>query len=301
MLSEAGLKKRAALIQAIRTFFISRGYIEVDTPARLPVLIPEAYNEPVESGDHFMQTSPEICMKRLLAETGCQKIFQICKCYRKNERGDSHLPEFTMLEWYRTQCDYLSLMEECEDLVLEVLQTSGSSSIISVRGNEVSMVKPWERLSVADAFKQNAPISVEQALVENRFDEVLTQFVEPQLGIKKPVFLYDYPAELGALARKKKEDPTLAERFEIYLAGVEIANGFSELTDTDEQRQRFEKELKRIESQGRPVGRMPEKFLEVLPNMPETAGIALGLDRLAMVLFNKEKIDHAVTFIPEDF
>jgi len=112
MLNESSLKKRAALIQAIRTFFVDRDYLEVNTPVRLPVLIPEAYNEPVESGDHFLQTSPEICMKRLLAEAGCSKIFQICPCFRKKERGDKHLPEFTMLEWYRANCDYHSLMDE---------------------------------------------------------------------------------------------------------------------------------------------------------------------------------------------
>jgi lysyl-tRNA synthetase class 2 len=125
VLNQSGLRKRAALIQAIRRFFINRGYLEVDTPARLPVLIPEAYNEPVASSGYFLQTSPEICMKRLLAEAGCQKIFQICKCYRKDERGDNHLPEFTMLEWYRTGSDYHSLMDECEDLIFEVAQALG--------------------------------------------------------------------------------------------------------------------------------------------------------------------------------
>jgi lysyl-tRNA synthetase class 2 len=278
MLKESGLQKRAALIHSIRLFFNNRDYLEVDTPARLPVLIPEAYNEPVESGNHFLQTSPEICMKRLLAEAGCRKIFQICKCYRKNERGDRHLPEFTMLEWYRTRSDYHSLMDECEDLIIEVAQALGHSGSITVKNARISLKKGWERLSVADAFSQYGPVSVEQALGQNIFDEV----------------------ELGALARKKKENPAVAERFEIYIAGLELANGFSELTDAHEQRQRFEQELKGIKKQGRPVGRMPEKFLRALPDMPETAGIALGLDRLAMVLFNAETIDNVVTFVPED-
>jgi lysyl-tRNA synthetase class 2 len=300
MLNESGLQKRAALIHSIRSFFNNRDYLEVDTPARLPVLIPEACNEPVESGNHFLQTSPEICMKRLLAEAGCQKIFQICKCFRKNERGDRHLPEFTMLEWYRTRSDYHSLMDECEDFIIEVAQALGHSDSITVKGAKISLEKGWERLSVADAFSQYAPVSVKQALGQNIFDEVLCRDIEPKLGTAKPVFLYDYPAELGALARKKKENPAVAERFEIYIAGLELANGFSELTDAHEQRQRFEQELKGIKNQGRPVGRMPEKFLHVLPGMPEAAGIALGLDRLAMVLFNAEIIDNVVTFVPED-
>ena len=300
MLDQSGLQKRALLIQSIRTFFNNRGYLEVDTPARLPVLIPEAYNEPVGSNGHFLQTSPEICMKRLLAEAGCQKIYQICKCYRKNERGDRHVPEFTMLEWYRTQSDYFSLMDECEDLILEVAKASGHSGSVALQGAKISLEKPWGRLSVADAFDQYGSIPVMQALEQNIFDEVLSRDIEPQLGIKKPVFLYDYPVVLGALARKKKEDPSMAERFEIYIAGVEIANGFSELTDANEQRQRFEQELKRIENQGKLVGKMPEKFLEALPNMPEAAGIALGVDRLAMILWGAEAIDDVVTFVPED-
>ena len=300
MLNESGLQRRAALIQSVRTFFNNRGYLEVDTPVRLPVLIPEAYNEPVESNDHFLQTSPEICMKRLLAEAGCQKIFQICKCYRKNERGDRHLPEFTMLEWYRTRSNYHSLMKECEDLILDLAQASGHSDSITFKGMEISLEKPWDRLSVADAFKQYSPVTVEQALEQNKFDEVLCRYIEPNLGINKPVFLYDYPTVLGALARKKEDNPSVAERFEIYIAGVELANGFSELTDADEQRQRFEQDLKQIKRQGRPGGKMPERFLEALPNLPETAGIALGLDRLAMVLFNAESIDQVVTFVPED-
>jgi lysyl-tRNA synthetase class 2 len=301
MLNEAGLKKRAALIQAIRRFFINRDYVEVDTPARLPVIIPEAYNEPVKSGDHFLQTSPEICMKRLIAEAGCRKIFQICRCYRKNERGDLHLPEFTMLEWYRTGCDYHSLMEECEDLLLEVAGAIKQSSMLSYKSLAINLEKPWERITVAEAFERFAPVSVEKAMEQDRFDEILCQHVEPQLGRQHPVFLYDYPAELGALARKKQDNPEVAERFEIYMAGMEIANGFSELTDALEQRQRFEKELKKNESRGRPAGMMPEKFLESLGAMPETAGIALGVDRLAMLLFNKDTIDKVVSFVPEDF
>ena len=300
MLTESGLRKRAAFIQAIRQFFIARDYIEVDTPLRLPVLIPEAHNQPVESGDHFLQTSPEICMKRLLAETGVRQIFQICKCFREKERGDRHLPEFTMLEWYRVDSDYCELMDECEDLIIEVARASGQSGEISVKGTNINLDKPWDRLTVSDAFAQYAPISVQEAMEQNAFDAMLCNHIEPQLGTKKPVFLYDYPVELGALARCRKENPTVAERFELYIAGLELANGFSELTDAWEQGVRFERELHYIRIQGRAAGKMPEKFLASLPYMPETAGIALGVDRLAMILCNAEAIDQVVTFIPED-
>ncbi len=300
MLNEAGLKKRAALIQAIRAFFIDRDYLEVDTPYRLPVLIPEAHNEPVESGDHFLQTSPEICMKRLLAEAGCSRIFQICKCFRDKERGDRHLPEFTMLEWYRTHCDYLALMEECEDMILEVARASGHNGYVLAQGKTVSLEKPWEKLTVSDAFVQYAPVSMTQALEQDVFDEILCRYIEPQLGLSKPVFLYDYPVELGALARNKKEDPALVERFEIYIAGLELANGFSELIDQKVQQERFETEVELIRKKGRTSVELPQKFLTSLAKMVDTAGIALGVDRLAMILFEAEKIDQVVTFIPED-
>jgi len=300
MLNESGLLQRAALIQAIRRFFTDRSYIEVDTPLRLPVLIPEAHNEPVESGTHFLQTSPEICMKRLLAEAGCSKIFQICKCFRNKERGDRHLPEFTMLEWYRIHCDYLALMDECEDLIIEVARALGHNTSLAARGNSVNLEKPWERLTVSDAFAQYGPVSMKQALEQNTFDAMLCSYIEPQLGLKNPVFLYDYPVELGALARSKRENPSLAERFEIYIAGLELANGFSELTDPSEQQKRFETELQLIRKQGRPVTELPPKFLLSLPEIPEAAGIALGVDRLAMVLFNAQTIDRVVPFTPED-
>ena len=300
MLTESGLRQRAELIQAIRRFFIGRDYIEVDTPLRLPVLIPEAHNEPLESGDHFLQTSPEICMKRLLAEAGCRRIFQICKCFRSKERGDRHIPEFTMLEWYRAYGDYYSLMDECEDLIIEVGRALGHKGAVPVRGHTVNLEKPWLRLTVADAFARYAPVSMSRALEQNSFDEILCSYIEPQLGIKKPVFLHDYPVKLGALARCKKEQPLLAERFEVYIAGLELANGFSELTDEAEQRNRFEKELQLIKKQGGIMPELPLKFLSSLHKMPDAAGIALGVDRLAMVLLDAETIDGVVSFIPED-
>ena len=300
MLNEKGLRKRAALIQAIRRFFVDRDYIEVDTPVRLPVLIPEAYNEPVESGNCYLQTSPEICMKRILAATGCQKIFQLCPCFRKNERGDLHLPEFTMLEWYRTHCDYHALMDECEELVKYLDKIDGQRQHLAFQGKDIDLTKPWMRLSVEEAFRRYAPVTLAAALADNSFDEILCKNIEPELGLEIPVFLYDYPVSLGALARKNKENPSVAERFELYIGSIELANGFSELTDQAEQRQRFENELQLIEKQGRSSTGLPEKFLSSLPQMEETAGIALGLDRLAMVLWNKSTIDEVVSFVPEE-
>ncbi|MFC1523181.1 EF-P lysine aminoacylase EpmA [Thermodesulfobacteriota bacterium] len=298
MLSETGLRNRAALFTAIRRFFQERDYIEVETPIRLPAMIPESNIEPIPAAEHYLQTSPEMCMKRLLS-AGTSKIFQICKCFRKGERGQLHLMEFTMLEWYRTGIDYLELMQECEALVQTIAKDLLPCSPVR-DGAEINLQAPWERMSVAEAFDRYAPVTVDEALAGDRFDEVLVQSVEPNLGREHPVFLYDYPASLGALARLKKNDPNVAERFELYIGGLELANGFSELIEVDEQRQRFEIERQSIIKQGRDPGPMPERFLDDLSRMPAAAGIALGIDRLAMILFDAQTIDEVVTFVPEE-
>lgn len=299
MISTGGLRQRAALIQAIRKFFIDRDYLEVDTPIRIPAPAPEAYIEPEPAGKWFLQTSPELCMKRLLA-AGNSKLFQVCKCFRQGERGSKHLGEFTMLEWYRTGTDYFGLMAECEELLKFLCNTLGRGNSLSVSGNTIFVDMPWERFTVRDAFDQYAPISLNEALSRDAFDETLVTHIEPHLGINRPVFLYDYPASLGALAKIKQNDPNIAERFELYINGLELANGFSELTDAVEQRQRFEQEQEKIKSLGRHPTPMPERFLAELPNMEKTAGIALGVDRLAMVFADTETIDDVITFLPEE-
>lgn len=292
------LYKRAAFIQAVRLFFVNRGYLEVDTPVRLPSIAPEAYIEPEMSGDMFLQTSPELCMKRLLAQ-GIPKLFQICRCFRKGERGRLHAPEFTMLEWYRSEADYSDLMNECELLLGEVASALGKDKI-TYAGRTITLEPPWQRITVADAFQKFAPVSAFEALKNDTFDEVLVECIEPNLGIERPTFIYDYPAELAALSQLKDDDQTVAERFELYVGGVELANGFSELTDATVQRQRFVKEREKIVLQGRDPGPMPEKFLAALIEMPAAAGIAFGLDRLLMLLLNYSSIDDVLPFSPED-
>ncbi|MDH3359503.1 MAG: EF-P lysine aminoacylase EpmA [Desulfobulbaceae bacterium] len=293
------LWQRAAFFQSIRTFFIDREYLEVDTPIRIPAPAPEAFIEPEPAGDWFLQTSPELCMKRLLA-ADFPKIFQICKCFRRQERGDRHLPEFTMLEWYRRDADYGDLMADCEQLLPFVANAMGLGPEIVVGGGKVSLAAPWQRLTVAEAFSRFGTMSLEDALAEDSFDEVLVRDIEPHLGIATPTFLYDYPAVLGSLARLNPENPKVAERFELYVGGMELANGFSELDDAVEQRSRFEKERQLITELGRqPAGPMPESFLAALSNMGPAAGIALGLDRFLMLLLGVQTIDEVVPFTPE--
>lgn len=292
------LRQRAALFQSIRTFFTDRGYLEVDTPVRIPAPAPEAYIDPEPAGDWYLQTSPELCMKRLLA-AGFPEIFQICKCFRRHERGDRHLPEFTMLEWYRRGRDYRDLMDDCEALLPFVAGRLGGGATITAGGTTVSLAAPWERLTVAEAFRRYGGMEVAAALAADCFDEVLVGEIEPRLGRATPTFLYDYPAVLGSLARLRADAPAVAERFELYVGGIELANGFSELADPVEQRQRFQCERQRIAALGREPAMLPEPFLAALPEMGPAAGIALGVDRLLMLLLGAESIDQVVPFTPE--
>ncbi len=293
------LQKRACVLQGARQFFIENGYLEVETPHRIPAPAPECHIDAIPSGTWFLHTSPELCMKRMMA-AGYEKIFQICRCWRERERGSLHLPEFTLLEWYPAGGDYYSLMEECEGLVRFVTRTIGLGERLIFRGHEIDLSGSWERVSVKEAFHSYAQTSVAEALEQNLFDEIMVQEIEPRLGIKKPTFIFDYPAERGALARLKKEDLSLAERFELYIGGLELANGFSELVDSEEQRRRFHLENENRQSFGKPIYSMPDKFLAELDSMPPSAGIALGVDRLVMVLLDAEEIDEVVAFTPEE-
>jgi lysyl-tRNA synthetase class 2 len=238
-------------------------------------------------------------MKRMMA-AGYDKVFQICRCWRERERGRLHLPEFTLLEWYQTAGDYRSLMDECEELIRSAAGSMGFGQKIVFRGREIDLSPSWERISVKEAFHDYTQTSVTEALARNLFDEIMVQDIEPRLGTQKPTFLYDYPAQRGALARLKEEDQTVAERFELYVGGLELANGFSELVDAKEQRKRFQGENENRESLGKRAYPMPDKFLAELDEVPLSAGIALGVDRLAMVFLNAEKIDEVVAFTPEE-
>jgi lysyl-tRNA synthetase class 2 len=299
MISSQYLRQRVAIIKATRIFFEEHDYLEVETPIRLPVVAPEVWIEPELSGDYFLQTSPELCMKRLLA-AGHPRLFQFCRCFRKGERGRYHLPEFSMLEWYRAATDYLGLMDECEELLKGVLLECGSATIFPGLAKRFDLDQPWERMTVAEAFGRFADCDAEAALAADRYEEVLVEQIEPNLGVERPTFLYDYPPSLAALARIRQGEPPVAERFELYIEGVELANGFSELNDPLEQRQRFERDRQMIVDDGRDSGPMPERFLEALTGMPEAAGIALGIDRLVMILTGAGSIDEVVAFVPEE-
>jgi lysyl-tRNA synthetase class 2 len=289
------LTERSRIIQDIRNFFVNRGYLEMETPHRIPVNAPEPHIDALASGDWALHTSPELTMKRLLA-AGYEQLFQICRVWRDGERGQYHLPEFTLLEWYRAGTDYHGLMTECTELLF-VLVPEGK---ISRQGRTIDLTVPWQQLTVTEAFSQYASMGLDEALDSDRFEEILTTEVEPHLGKARPTFLTEYPSSLAALARTKPGEPQIAERFELYIDGLEVANAFSELTDPHEQRNRFEADEQARRSAGKTPYPLPEKFLNELAAMPASAGIALGLDRLIMLLTDAVNIDEVVAFTPDD-
>lgn len=296
---QSNLQRRARIIAAVRAFFMQQGYLDVETPCRIPAPAPEAHIEAQTSGSWYLQTSPELCMKRLLA-AGYERIFQICRCFRKQERGNRHLPEITLLEWYTAGVDYTHMMVQCEQLIVHVLQQLDMDPTLRYRSDTIDLRPPWPRLTVRDAFERYADSSMDEALSTDRFDELMGLQIEPQLGRSHPVILMDYPRRHGALARTKPGHTGLVERFELYIGGLELCNAFSELTDPAEQRQRFALESEQRRRAGKPETPLPEPFLGALARMPDAAGNALGLDRLTMLLCNATTIDDVVAFVPEE-
>ncbi|MFC1858803.1 EF-P lysine aminoacylase EpmA [Thermodesulfobacteriota bacterium] len=290
---------RSQILQAIRRFFFEQNFLEIETPNRIPAPAPETHIEAFASESWFLHTSPELCMKRLVT-AGFSRIFQICKCYRQNERGDKHLPELTLLEWYCTETNYLDMMVQTESLIKHVAKVTGHEDFISYQGTPVDLNSPWPRISVADAFDKWTSSSMEMALRNDSFDELMVCDIEPKLDRNRPIFLYDYPASQASLAKLRSDNRLLAERFELYIGGLELCNAFSELTDAGEQRKRFEAAQNARRKSGKQFYPMPEKFLECLGLMPEAAGNALGVDRLVMLFADTPKIDDIVAFTPEE-
>jgi lysyl-tRNA synthetase class 2 len=276
---------------------MDNGFLEVETPIRCPGIIPEAHIDPLLSEHHYLQASPELCMKRLLAEN-LGKIFQICKCFRKDEQGPFHLPELTLLEWYAPDATYLNLMDHCQGLFHHIAQGLRRGNTLVYQNKTIDLTPPFDKITVEQAFDTYGSTSALKALEDGSFDERMGFEIEPCLGNDRPCILYDYPAPLASLAKLKPDNRHLAQRFELYVAGIELANGFTELTDPILQRQRFVLENKTRTERGQSPLPLPEKFLSDLKHMPEAAGIALGVDRLVMLFCNAARIDQVVAFPP---
>lgn len=315
----AAARARQSLLAAWRRFFLGEGYLEVETPLLVPAPGMEphitAFEVPfvpeMEIGARrtlYLHTSPEYAMKRLLAE-GSGPLFQLCKVFRNGEVSRTHNPEFTLLEFYRPDADYQAIMAD-----LEAVLAAGETAL--EREAQFSR-RPYERLSVRDALLRHAGIDLKRcpdattlraAAAEtgvrtgptDSFDDIFfrifLQKVEPRLGHERPTFLIEYPASMASLARLKPGDPSVAERFELYVDGLELANGFSELTDATEQRARLLEEQSWRQSHGRTAYPLDEAFLAALGEMPPSGGVALGVDRVLMVLLGLERIEDVLLF-----
>jgi lysyl-tRNA synthetase class 2 len=292
------LRRRALIVDSIRAFFRGRDFLEVETPLRVPAIAPEPHIVPFQSEDWWLATSPELHMKRLLA-AGYSRLFQIARCFRRGERGRWHNPEFTMLEWYRAGAGYHDIITEVEDLVAAVAAGLGLGARLKYRGHEIDITRPWPVTTVREAFVRLAGWDPVSAPEPARFDTDFVTRVLPGLAPGRPAVLADYPAAMASLARLKPDDPAVAERAEVFIGGLELANVYGELTDAAELAERFRRAVEEIRRQGRPAPPMPERFLESLPHLPACGGVALGIDRLVMLCCDAASIDEVMAFNEE--
>ncbi len=298
------IQQRARIYRQVRAFFDARECLEVDTPLLSPSTNTDANIESIKASSLgqtlYLQTSPEFAMKRLLA-AGSGSIYQVCHAFREGEKGRRHNPEFTLLEWYRIGFDYQQLMDEMEMLIDDVSDELNQYQRISYRQlvldhigvdiDKIELLDLRERVDKLVPGTRSAELDVDQCL-----DLLISLIIAPEM--KGYVFVYDYPVSQAALARVKMSNPTVAERFELFYNGLELANGFSELCDSPQQRQRFEKDNNRRLGAGLEPYPIDELLLSALSSgLPECAGVAIGLDRLLMVLLGKDSIDQVLSFV----
>ena len=280
---------REKVVDTIRSFFKDQGFHEIFTPILVPVPSIEPNLEVFETQlrtskglkrKGFLIMSPEYAHKKLLA-AGVGNVFEITRSFRNEEEASRlHSPEFTILEWYRVGADYFDVMNDFENLFLKIV----GKDKLEYQGETYDLKKPWPRVTFTEAFKKYAGKNLENVKDED-FYKIFFNEVEPKiLEVKRPIFLYDYPISQAALARPKKENPHLAERFEVFVAGVELGNCFSELTDAKLQRKRFESDLLERRRLGKTNFPIDEELIEALKSgMPTVSGIAVGVDRLVML------------------
>jgi lysyl-tRNA synthetase class 2 len=297
----SNLRARHDVLRTIRSFLDAQGLLEVDTPAIVPCPGLDVHLDAIEvlgmGAPRWLHTSPEYQMKRLLS-TGLPGVYQLGKAFRRGERGKLHEPEFTMLEWYRTFACAQDMMTDTEQLVSQIARVLTGGTRLPGIQQPVDVSAPWDRISVADAFQRYAGVDVETVVHDDdRFYRLLVEKVEPELGRGRATFLTDYPARMASLARLSAQDPKCAERFEAYVDGVELCNGFSELTDPAEQRKRLQADQAQRSKLGRSVYPIDERFMAALEDgLPPSGGNALGVDRLVMLALGAKQIDEVVAF-----
>jgi len=294
------LRARAGLLHAVRDFFDHRGVLEVETPllGQFPVTDPQM--EPLCSGDRYLQTSPEYAMKRLLA-AGSGPIFQVSKAFRAGECGARHNPEFSLLEWYRPGFEQHQLMEEVAQLVMQVTGfDSWEACSYGQLFQDYLAVDPHQASAeeLADCAGQRLETSFDGAGRDTWLDLLLSHVIEPQLAGRGLLFIYDYPESQAALSRLRPIGSyKVGERFELYAAGMELANGFFELTDAVEQQQRFQRDQQQLAKSGQSHRAIDHRLIAALQaGLPECSGVALGLDRLLMLCLGRDRISEVLAF-----
>jgi lysyl-tRNA synthetase class 2 len=290
------LERRARVRAALHAFFRERGYLEVETPVRVATPALERYIDAEPAGRFWLRTSPEFHMKRLLAE-GAPSLYQIGPCFRREERGRLHRTEFTLVEWYRVGADHLALLDETRDLVRAVVHAMTGEGRFAAAAGGVEVDGEWVVWSVSEAFQRWAGWDPVTAWDEERFERDLLFRVEPALPRDRPCVLIGYPSEAAGLAALSVADPRLADRWELYLGGVELINACRELTDAAEQRRRFARWADGRRREGRDVYPLDRRYLRALERgLPPCAGAAMGLDRLVMLLSGAESLDQIMLF-----
>jgi lysyl-tRNA synthetase class 2 len=290
------LFERARLLRVVRTFFDERGFLEVETPLVVPSpgldVHLDAVSVQTKSGERYLITSPEYQMKRLLAG-GLERIYQVAKCFRNDEVGERHQPEFSMLEWYRGYAEMADVMRDTEELVAAVARAVSGEPVLRTAAGDVDVAPPWPRITVREAFARFAKVDVNSVLPDHeRFYRLMVEQVEPALADFGALFLTEYPTSMASLARKKPGDPSVAERFEAYVGGVELCNGFGELTCPIEQRTRLLADQAERAELGLPIYPLDERFVSALDEgLPPSGGNALGLDRLLMLALGAAHIE----------
>ena len=308
-------QQRAKILQQVRQFFAERNVVEVETPSLSQGTVTDVYLDALSckydfladspaghSTELFLQTSPEFHMKRLLASGyGC--IYQIAKAFRHEESGRYHNPEFTMLEWYRIGFDQFDLMHEVSELLKTVLGgdkavfTSYQDIFIETVSIDPLVTTFDELVEVLNKYHQSADWLIEMNDVDLLLQFIFTEIIEPTIGINAPQFIFDFPIAQASLAKVSVDDPRVAQRFECYFKGIELVNGFNELTDADEQLTRFEQDNAKRKVQELPVKPIDRNFIDALKQgLPQCSGVALGIDRLVMLALDIKKISEVLSF-----
>jgi len=305
------LLKRAAIMTVIRRFFADRGVLEVETPCMSQATVTDINLFPFETRfvgpghaqgvNLYLMTSPEYHMKRLLA-AGIGPVFQLCRSFRNEEMGRHHNPEFTMLEWYRPCYDMYRLMNEVDDLLQQVLETDAAETLSYQQAFQRHLeIDPLsaDKTQLREVAKKLdlSNIADQEEDRDTLLQLLFSMGVEPHIGKEKPTFVYHFPASQAALAQISTEDHRVAERFEVYFRGIELANGFHELTDAREQQQRFEQENRKRAARGMPQQPIDVNLLEALKaGLPDCSGVALGVDRLIMLALKAESLADVLAF-----